>query len=149
MKSVQSHIHLFDNSTTPTITNDEYDTTIYSVTMPGIDEKPVVALSRKRGLTGKLLTTRLLDGSGKVRKFRDITFTLTCSVDEKDRLMSLAGVLCYYVPTLHEENVSDIKHETGGTQQGYPVVLSIDRVQHLDPYQQYWIVGLSLMEDSL
>jgi hypothetical protein len=149
-KSIQTHIHLFNNSTTPTVTNNDNDTTLYRVVMPGIDEKVTPAMTHKRGVTGALLVTRLLDGSGNLVKFRDITVTISCNTAEKDRLMSLVGVACYYVPILHDEHVSNIRYESNGTtQQGYPVLLSIDRVQHLDPFQQYWVVGLTLTENSI
>jgi hypothetical protein len=142
---LQDHIHLFLETTAPR----SGETPDYHVVMPGMDEKPTIALSYRRGITGKLLVTQLADARGVPMVFRDRPFTIMVEDTHKDTLLGLAGCFCYYVPLTHDDAGNNLKIDAAGNAQGYPVLVVIDRAPHLDPMQQYWLVSVQLIENSI
>ena len=59
--SLQDHVHLGLYSNWPT----NHDQTLYHAAMPGYDDRPTVAVSATRSLTGKLLVYRSLGSGGE------------------------------------------------------------------------------------
>jgi hypothetical protein len=142
---LQDHIHLFLESTAPR----SGEAPDYHVVMPGMDERPTLALSYRRGITGKLLVTQLADAQGVPMVFRDRPFTILVEDTYKDTLLGLAGRFCYFVPIVHDDAGTTLKVDVDNKAQGYPVLAVIERAPHLDPMQQYWLVSVQLIENSI
>ena len=143
-KTLKDHMHLFLLSDSPTHATAQ----AYGVTLPGIDPKPVLAMSARRGVTGALLKTRLKSGDSIVA-YRDQQLTLLCTTDQKDALLAINGQDCYFVPLEHDDDGASLKVDALGSQQGYPVLLSVERCPPLDSAEQWWIVVIHIQEDSI
>ncbi|CAG0995553.1 hypothetical protein ANAEL_02567 [Anaerolineales bacterium] len=142
-KQTHDHIHIFDAATSPT----HAQARKYSITMTGIDEKPVTPVAWRRSLTGALLVTTLLAGGHPVL-FRDRTITLLLPKADKEALVALSGKLCWLVEIEHDDAGASLKVDSAGAAQGFQCLMVVERATHVDPMQAYWLVTVQITEDS-
>ncbi len=141
---LQDHIHIFAASTSPT----HAAARKYSITMTGVDEKPVTPVSWRRGLTGALLvTTLIVNGSPVI--FRDKAITMLLPKADKEAIVALSGRLCWIVFNEHDDAGANLKVDSVGSAQGFQCLVVVERATHVDPMQTYWLVTVQITEDSI
>lgn len=143
-KQTHDHIHIFDAATSPT----HNQARKYSITMTGIDEKPVTPVAWRRSLTGALLVTTLLAGGSPVL-FRDRTITLLLPKADKEAIVALSGKLCWLVEIEHDDDGTSLKVDSADAAQGFQCLMVVERATHVDPMQAYWLVTVQITEDSI
>ncbi len=143
-KQIQDHIHIFAANTSPTHAAAHK----YSITMTGIDEKPVTPVAWRRGLTGVLLVTTLIVGGNPVI-FRDRAITMLLPKADKEAIVALSGKLCWIVEIEHDDAGANLKVDSNSSAQGFQCLMLVERAIHVDPMQAYWLVTAQITEDSI
>ena len=143
-KQIQDHIHIFAAETSPT----HAAARKYSITMTGIDEKPVTPVAWRRSLTGALIVTTLMSGGSPVL-FRDRSITMLLPKADKEAIVALSGKLCWIVGIEHDDAGANLKVDSVGSAQGFQCLMVIERATHVDPMQSYWLVTAQITEDSI
>lgn len=137
--ALQDHIHLGLYTSWPAAHNDSR----YYAAMPGYDDRQLVAVVAERGLTGRLLIHRTVDGSGNPLRFKDFGLLLTATAAEKTRLEALSGQTCYFIPNDHTVGTA---HGMAG---GWKVLMTIRSSQQITPDQSYWRIQIECKDDTL
>ena len=143
-KQMQDHIHIFAAETSPT----HNAARKYSITMTGVDEKPVTPVSSRRSLTGALIVTTLMNGGVPVL-FRDRAITMLLPKADKEAIIALSGRLCHIVEIEHDDAGTSLKVDSNSVVQGFQCLMVVERAIHVDPMQTYWLVTVQITEDSI
>ena len=141
-KTIQDHLHLFAESTSPVPSHTQARK--YPITMNGAHERPVTPMSIKRGITGAALRSYLPGTGGLPVTFRDGSLTLLLEKADKEAVCALSGQVCRYIPIEHDDAGATLT-----ITDGYRCIMVTEDATHIDPMQQYWLVTVKITEDSI
>ncbi len=144
---VRDHFHLWAVGDTFVGTTDHE----YHILLPGIQDTPQVIAAHVRGLNGTSHLHILADDGGDPLLIKDAVLRVLATRTQRDALTLLQGKRCYYIPIVHMED--NEAHDDAGDvalSPGYMVhTLPIKDDQNVDPMLGYWVLTITLKDNSI
>ena len=144
--AVRDHFHIWAVGGTFTGTTDHE----YHILLPGIRDTPLAIVSHVRSLNGTSHTHVLSSGGGPIL-VKDAVIRVLATLAERDALAALQGRACYYIPINHmaDTDAHDDAYNVP-LSPGYAVhMLPISEDQNIDPMLAYWVLALTLKDNSI
>ena len=142
---VRDHFHLWAVGDT-FASNTDYE---YNILLGGLKDIPTAIVSHVRALNASSHPHVLVDEYGNPILIKDVMLKVVASLAQRATLAAIQGKQCYYLPICHMD-VGDT-HATANVAEspGYLVfMMPMADDAMLDPLGEYWIVSLTLKDDS-